>query len=428
MPPAQRNGLNGNGPEHMLDDVEVPFISIKYEGGDASALKVVTALRPEWSGEGTNIVFTRFTDGITNTLLKAVNKREGLSKEEIDNEAVLLRAYGHGTDILIDRQRETQNHELLMKCGLAPELLARFENGMLYRFIRGTVTNPNDLRRPTLYKAVARRLAEWHVRVPCITKTPMEAANGHGMGTGEEDAKQAVIDNVAPGKPVPNMWTVVQKWIMALPTDTLAQRERQKDLQKELERIVREMSQRPGLGKDGLVFAHCDLLSGNIIVLLKDGTTTPNPSTDENVVVSFIDYEYAVPSPAAFDISNHFAEWAGFDCDFGVLPTVSQRRDFISTYIYAYHDYKGTCGAKELLEKEVDKLMAEVDLFRGVPGFYWGIWALIQATISDIEFDYASYAELRLSEYWAWREELEGTREKEGKEMPLRERRWAQAE
>ena len=62
----------------------------------------------------------------------------------------------------------------------------------------------------------------------------------------------------------------------------------------------------------------------------------------------------------------------------------------------------------------------------GVPGFYWGIWALIQATISQIDFDYASYADLRLGEYWAWKAELDGSRKGEGREAPLRERRWAE--
>lgn len=56
-----------------------------------------------------------------------------------------------------------------------------------------------------------------------------------------------------------------------------------------------------------------------------------------------------------------------------------------------------------------------------------GVWALIQATISQIDFDYASYAEIRLGEYWAWRREADGTRAQTGEEIPLRERRWAQA-
>ena len=47
--------------------------------------------------------------------------------------------------------------------------------------------------------------------------------------------------------------------------------------------------------------------------------------------------------------------------------------------------------------------MAEVDAFRGIPGLYWGVWALIQAEISTIDFDYVEFARLRLGEYWAWR-------------------------
>ena len=80
------------------------------------------------------------------------------------------------------------------------------------------------------------------------------------------------------------------------------------------------------------------------------------------------------------------------------------------------------------MEKETDKLCREVDLYRGIPGFYWGIWALIQAVISEIDFDYASYAENRLGEYWAWKAEHDGDRRDGTAEMPERERRWAELE
>lgn len=55
-----------------------------------------------------------------------------------------------------------------------------------------------------------------------------------------------------------------------------------------------------------------------------------------------------------------------------------------------------------------------------------GVWGLIQAQISQIDFDYSSYADSRLGEYQAWRREMDGSRAKAGDEMPLRERRWAQ--
>lgn len=411
---------------------KVRFIPLTYHHAESqtSALRLILTLRPEW--ETGKIEFIRFTDGITNTLLKVINKTPGLSEEELDRDAVLLRAYGQGTDLIIDRERETQNHELLMGYGLAPELLARFHNGMLYKFIRGSVTSPADLRRQEIWRAVARRLAEWHARVPCLAsvREPLSAEINGSEGfdlpaptpSRKDPALQAAIDNIAPGKPPPNVWTVMQKWIYALPTGTEAEKERQASLQKELTRLVPEFSNRSGLGENSLVFAHCDLLSGNVIIQPRSSSTSPNAPE----IVSFIDYEYATPSPAAFDIANHFAEWGGFDCDFNLLPTKSQRLDFIREYIRSYFAQLGQQKTDEELEAESQVLFAEIDVFRGIPGFYWGIWALIQATISQIDFDYASYAEIRLGEYWAWREESDGTRLASKKEIPLRERRWAQ--
>ncbi|SPN97800.1 related to ethanolamine kinase [Cephalotrichum gorgonifer] len=402
---------------------KVPILPLSYDSADAqeSALRLVYAVRPEWSLPTANVKLVRCTDGITNTLMKAVNEVEGATAEETDREAILFRAYGNGTHVIIDRQREVENHELLMAHGLAPELLARFRNGMIYRFIRGTVTSTEDLRDPTIYAAVARRLAEWHARLPCVPSAPAPAPCSNGSAADVElSRRRQSIDGAAPGKPAPNMWTVMQKWIYALPVDTEQQRARQTTLQTELNRLVKDLSRRPGLGKDGLVFAHCDLLHGNVIIQPKD------ESRPDETVVSFIDYEYATPSPAAFDISNHFAEWAGFECNYSVLPTRSQRRDFIRRYVEAYFSHLPGADAGVDLEEETRKLVEEVDVYRGLPGFYWGIWALIQAQISEIDFDYATYAELRLGEYWAWKEATVAGG-KEVKEVPLRETRWAEA-
>ncbi|KAI0443132.1 kinase-like protein [Xylaria telfairii] len=430
MPSKLPNGT-ANG-DHAA---QIHYIPLSYDpaNDDASSRQLILALRPAWASPDSHIEFVRFTDGITNTLLKAVNRRPGLSKEQIDNEAILLRAYGHGTDVIIDRQRETQNHELLMKHGLAPTLLARFGNGMMYRYIRGKACQPADLRDPSIYLAVARRIAQWHATVPCLHETDPGT-----NGVASNNSHRSSLDLVAPGKPAPNVWTVMQKWIRALPTKTEAQRTRQFELQKELTWLVEKLSQRPGLGKNGLVFAHCDLLSGNVIIEPKGpgtngvghGLGDGQYSRQQQPSVNFIDYEYATPSPAAFDLANHFAEWGGFECDYSVLPTRAQRLEFIREYTHTYFGLVEMSKDGENIDEELEtqKLHAEVDMFRGVPGFYWGIWALIQATISHIDFDYAQYAEVRLGEYWAWRDETNGPRDATGKEVTLREKRWAQLE
>jgi hypothetical protein len=122
--------------------------------------------------------------------------------------------------------------------------------------------------------------------------------------------------------------------------------------------------------------------------------------------VSFIDYEYvlhciivcasqqrrlanhdenpcsrhATFCPRAFELANHFAEWAGLECDYSQLPTRNQRRVFISVYLEAYSEIVGgntyppgdALGCPHAVTgAAVDKLMREVDSFRGFPGLYW---------------------------------------------------------
>src|SRR6266536_681214 len=109
-----------------------------------------------------------------------------------------------------------------------------------------------------------------------------------------------------------------------------------------------------------LVFAHCDLLCGNVIIHPR---SKDNTSKDGVETVSFIDYEYATPCPAAFDLANHFAEWGGFDCDYDMLPTVSTRKAFLAEYLESYHKHRGDSGPTD----EFDTLFDEVDRFRGIP-------------------------------------------------------------
>ncbi|KAF2088826.1 kinase-like protein [Saccharata proteae CBS 121410] len=419
----------------------IRYIPLSYDiaNSEASAKALILALKPEWRQSEDTVEFVRFTDGITNTLFKAINKVPGWSDEQIDHEAILMRAYGNGTDVLIDRERETRSHSLLASHNLAPELLARFDNGLLYKYIEGNVCAPADLRRSEVYRGVARRLGQWHATLPIaslITDIPEVDTQTNGTtchGRKRKSSWLQAIDNITPDKPSPNLWTVMQKWIHALPHDTDAEKKRKATLQSELLWSVNRLGSTPGISPNPLVFCHCDLLSGNVIVephqasgasptSTADSTTT-DISTDA-APVSFIDYEYATPAPAAFDIANHFAEWGGFDCDHGAMPTRSERRDFLREYIASYSEHMGSEAFPESeIEARLDQLCKEVDNFRGIPGFYWGVWALIQAKISQIDFDYASYAEVRLGEYWAWKQEFTGTRQGE---LSVREKRWAE--
>jgi ethanolamine kinase len=321
------------------------------------------------------------------------------------------------------RTEETRSHCLLARHGLAPALHARFENGLLYKFITGTVCTPEDLRRPEVWRGVAQRLGEWHATLP-ISSISSTCPAPSQLSPHNKRASLVDMAQLTPGKPIPNVWTTMQKWILALPTSTTAQSTRREELMKELKSLTKLLGDTPGVGgANDYVFAHCDLLSGNVIIEPSNSSASPSrrssasSASDEPeaaATVSFIDYEYTTPAPASFDISNHFAEWGGFECDYSAMPTRSTRRAFLREYLQSFSAHQ----TRTYKESDLDELCAQVDRWRGVPGFYWGIWALIQAQISLIDFDYASYAEVRLGEYWAWKEEKSTEREK----------KWAQEE
>lgn len=97
----------------MLDSEEgLAFLPLTFVPADANtcATHLILTLFPDWNAA--DLDFVRFTDGITNTLLKCVHKHvkidpvSGQEKVSIDEmESALLRAYGKGTNVLIDRGR-----------------------------------------------------------------------------------------------------------------------------------------------------------------------------------------------------------------------------------------------------------------------------------------------------------------------------------
>jgi len=218
-------------------DRQVRYIPKSYakDSHHELALQLILAAVPEWAGQQDTIELVQCTDGITNTLLKVFNRRPGITDDQADQDAVMLRAYGPGTSVLIDRARETENHERLMAYGLVPPLLARFQNGLIYRYVPGVVPSPTEMGSRPLSLAIARLLAQWHALVPCHYTS---AAGADALG----------------GLPGPNLWTVIQKWIRALPVATEQQRRRQQDLEAELAKCVNEFAGRPGLGEYGVCF------------------------------------------------------------------------------------------------------------------------------------------------------------------------------
>ena len=150
------------------------------------------------------------------------------------------------------------SHSLLSQHKLAPALLARFQNGLIYKFIRGRVCTPEDLTREPVWRGVARKLGEWHATLPIISaeRTASVKDAEHDVPLTLDVPKSSPsldhINAITPGKPTPNVWTIMQKWVFALPTTSEAEIRRKQELQEELERTVSQLGDTPGLGEDGV--------------------------------------------------------------------------------------------------------------------------------------------------------------------------------
>ena len=147
------------------------------------------------------------------------------------------------------------SHALLSTRGLAPPLLARFQNGLLYRFVRGRVATAADLVTPPIWRGVARRLGQWHAVLPInesdVSIPAKTLSTIHQVELDSEHPKpKDDLQVIQPKRPGPSMWAVLQKWVLALPTATEDQRARRLRLQKELECVVAEFDDGKGIGED----------------------------------------------------------------------------------------------------------------------------------------------------------------------------------
>jgi ethanolamine kinase len=121
-------------------------------------------------------------------------------------------------------------------------------------------------------------------------------------------------------------------------------------------------------------------------------------------------------APRGFDIGNHFNEFAGFECDYNNYPNKSFQLQWFEWYLTASQgskyprrrpkndkrtwDVKSFCRLiGKPSEEQLETLYQEVEHYSLASHLYWGLWALCQAMVSDIDFSYMDYAVLRFGEY-----------------------------
>ncbi|KAM3257534.1 hypothetical protein ACQJBY_049691 [Aegilops geniculata] len=303
----------------------------------------------EWSSlDSSCFSISTVSGGITNMLLK-VSVKEGSDSES----SVTVRLYGPNTDLVIDRERELQAIPYLSAAGFGARLLGVFENGVVSSFIHARTLSPSDMKEPRIAAKIAKQLQKFH---------------------------QVDI----PGSKEPQLWNDIFKFLKKASVLMFEDNEKQKRYEKisfrEIQDEVKELKDLSDLLHAPVVFAHNDLLSGNLML------------NDLEEKLYFIDFEYGSYSYRGFDIANHFNEYAGFECDYNLYPDKDVQYHFFRNYL------------SDRPSEDLDALYTETNTFRLASHLYWALWALIQARVSPIDFDYLGYFFLRYGEYKKQRE------------------------
>lgn len=434
---------NGDGPDEMeslttiLGDysthaVYLPQYAVDLQinlDNDYAQIKTLLAkIFASWSSSD-EIHVEQLTGGITNMLLACTHVPT--------KETLLMRVYGQGTNLIIDRHREFVSHLVLNSLHLAPPVHARFANGLIYGFLPGRSLKPADLYSPALYPLIAQQLGNWHNSVnPEYIDSGVDTLRKYTAGlkkhfmldgSPEPAAHPRIKRSKKVKKGISNIWQLIEDWILVVPAnDALAKNfndnlpEKEVTVENVREVIFAEFdwlkSTLSKNTKSSMVVSHCDLLCGNIVVPdceeFRKKCQEANASKKEVSLgpleenpIRFIDYEYMLPAPRAFDIANHFAEWQGFDCNRAAIPEPSTKNEVMVKWC------RGYLNNENADDKEVERLIEEISWYYGMPGFYWGIWAMIQSKLSAIDFNYADYSGLRLEEYWKWKRQFLGHKE-----------------
>ncbi|XP_039923029.1 choline kinase alpha isoform X2 [Hirundo rustica] len=295
---------------------------------------------------------------------------------------VLLRLYGAilqmGAEAMV---LESVMFAILAERALGPKLYGIFPQGRLEEFIPSRKLSTEELSLPDISAEIAEKMARFHGMKMPFNKEPKWL-----FGTMEKYLNQVLRIKF---------------------TRESQTRKLNKLLSYNLPQEMKNLRAMLEATSSPVVFCHNDCQEGNILLL-------EGRESSEDQKLMLIDFEYSSYNYRGFDIGNHFCEWM-YDYSYekypffkaSVLkyPSKKQQLHFLSSYLSAFQD-----GFENLSNEEKSKLeeevLVEVNRFALASHFFWGLWSIIQAKISSIEFGYLEYALSRFDAYFDQKRKL----------------------
>lgn len=248
---------------------------------------------------------------------------------------VLLRIYGAPPSMMLSRTDELRIlHVLSSVYHIGPRVFGTFSNGRIEEWFDSSTLTSKDLQDPLQSRWIGMRLKELHnvdmLRV--MGSTWDGHANVLKTVVGWRGAAQGVLDTLK-AKELKGEIGPGHAWYGTREKFDLAEFVRAWDAYWAWLHLWEGEH-----GRSEMVFAHNDLVYGNLLRLNQKLTGEP-----EHHKIIIIDFEYAGPNPVGFDIALHFLEWAGdyHSSDSPYLlkssryPTREERRNFYYGYVGA---------------------------------------------------------------------------------------------
>nr|XP_032640579.1 choline/ethanolamine kinase-like isoform X1 [Chelonoidis abingdonii] len=297
---------------------------------------------------------------------------------------------------------------ILAERALGPRLYGVFPQGRLEQYIPSRRLRTEDLQDPDISREIAMKMSRFHGMVMPFNKEPKWL-----FGTMERYLKQ-IAELTFPQEAQRKKFNQLKAY----------------NLQQEMGSLRELLESTPS----PVVFCHNDVQEGNILLL----AGRESHPTDK---LMLIDFEYSSYNYRGFDIGNHFCEWVYdythdtwpyYQASMDNYPTRQQQnwipaplRDsaeavggkgnggaegartslgmnllhFIRHYLWEDSGRPGdtTHGEQARIEEE---MLTEISRFALASHFFWGLWSILQAKISTIEFGYLDYALCRFQAYF----------------------------
>ena len=411
------------------------------------------------------IVVSTISGGITNALYKVC------VPSDPERLPLLIRVYGDKTEMLIDRAKDNVTFELLANKGFGVPYHGVFANGRIEGYLAARALEPVEMgqREPNdLCGKIAVEVAKLHAldmpgdrskpviwdfldrwyetaaaaRFDASSSDPVEGAkaaayervnvpafgrgltwlktvlpsDGNSIGQGVLERRVSELSSSIASSGHSALCKSSTQSITALKVPTLAD-------------PVAQARVDAAAVAFSVVFAHNDLLSGNVL-LSEDHHQADGSPVVPSDRVQLIDYEYAGWNYFGFDVANHWAEHCGFER----YPSQYPPRELQYHWYRAYMRQRGvpvptraTYGAAaaaaaslipgaiaagiggedDVSAAFLDELYVWTNRFAPLSDAFWGLWGVMQARYSPIDFDFISFSErlardfrVHIHEFW----------------------------